>query len=105
MPALSLYSRRTALCLVAWFVLVAAAFGDDRKISPDLKPLLANTTTKIKVIVQYYEPPTTCTSGGLLGGLLCTGVNLLGGVLDVVFDVINGVTAILLPGDIIKLSA
>ena len=87
-------------------VLMAAgsAFADDSKISPDLKPLLANPANKVTVIVQYNSPPQTCTSSGLLGGLICTVVNITGGVVNGVFNLINAVSATLSAGDIIPLS-
>ena len=89
-----LLPRQSARLAALWlFLLAAASAADYSKISPDLKPLLANSSAKIDVIVQYNSPPQTCTSGGLLGGIICTTVNLLGGVLKVVFTLINAVSA------------
>jgi serine protease AprX len=99
------HSRQLARCAALWlFLLTAASAADYSKISPDLKPLLANSSNNINVIVQYNSAPQTCVSTGLLGGLVCTTVNLLGGVVKVVFSLINAVSATLLPGDILSLS-
>ena len=83
------YASPFARCAALWvFLLTAvAAFADDSKISPDLKPLLANPKNTVNVIVQYNAP----LCGGLLGGLLCVTVNLLGGVVNLVFGLINAV--------------
>src|SRR5579862_9522213 len=101
MPGYSLkYSRRAArTAFLAFFLLIAGrAFADNSKISPDLQPLLANTSSKINVIVQYSTPPQQ-PSGGLLGGLLGGVVNLLGGVLNTIFSLIPAVSATLQPSD------
>lgn len=92
--------RALAITLLACGALLA----DDSKISPDLQPLLANSSSSINVIVQYNSPPQTCTSGGLLGGLLCTTVNLLGGVVHVVFSLLNAVAGTLTPSQVVSLS-
>ncbi len=106
MPAYSLkYSRRAArTAFLAFFLLIVSrAFADNTKISPDLQPLLANSSNNIKVIVQYNTPPQQ-SSGGLLGGLLGGVVNLLGGVLNTVFSLIPAVSATLQPADILAVS-
>src|SRR5216683_3759388 len=94
------YSRQLAKLCILWLVLIAAgtALADDSKISPDLKPLLANPANNIHVIVQYNSPPQQTSGGGLLGGvggLVGVVVDLLGGVLNVVFSLIPAVSAIL----------
>jgi serine protease AprX len=81
---------------------VGSAFADDSKISPDLKPLLANPNNTVNVIVQYNSPPQTCTSGLL--GLICSTVNLVGGVVKVVFTLVNAVAGTLQTGDVVTLS-
>src|SRR5579862_615311 len=95
MPVYSMkYSRRAARAAFLGFLLllVSRAFADDSKISPDLQPLLANSSNQINVIVQYKTPPQT--SGGLLGAVV--GVfNLVGGVLKTVFSLIPAVSATL----------
>src|SRR3984885_8560489 len=106
MPGYSLkYSKRAArTAFIAFFLLIAGrAFADNSKISPDLQPLLANSSNKINVIVQYNTPPQQ-SSGGLLGGLLGGVVNLLGGVLNTVFSLIPAVSATLHPADILAVS-
>ena len=50
-------------------LIVGKAFGNNSKISPDLQPLLSNSSNQINVIVQYKTAPQT-SAGGLLGGLL-----------------------------------
>src|SRR5207249_118246 len=100
-------SRYLARCATVWLVLLLVAgsvFADNSKISPDLLPLLANPSQTVNVIVQYNTPPQTCTSGGLLGGLICTVVNVLGGVVNIVFTLINAVSATILAGDVVNLS-
>ncbi len=99
------YSRRAIrTALLAFFLLVVSrAFADDSKISPDLQPLLKNSSNKINVIVQYNTPPQQ-SSGGLLGGLLGGVVNLVGGVLNTVFSLIPAVSATLHPSDILAVS-
>src|SRR6202451_2537107 len=106
MPAYSLkYSRRAARTALFAFVLllVSRAFADNSKISPDLQPLLANSSNNINVIVQYNTPPQQ-SSGGVLGGLLGGVVNLLGGVLNTVFSLIPAVSATMQPADILAVS-
>src|SRR5262245_19481755 len=97
--------RPLARFAAAWLCLTATVSAADySKISSDLRPLLANCSNKIEVIVQYNSPPQSCVSTGLLGGLTCSAVNLLGGVVKVVFSLVNAVSATLLPGDILSLS-
>ena len=106
MPGYSLkYSKRAArTAFIAFFLLIAGrAFADNSKISPDLQPLLANSSNQINVIVQYNTPPQQ-SSGGLLGGLLGGVVNLLGGVLNTVFSLIPAVSATLHPADVLAVS-
>src|SRR5690349_11842826 len=97
---------RIRRCAALGMLLLAAgvAYADASKISPDLLPLLANPSATHNVIIQYNSPPQTCTSGGLLGGLLCTTVNLLGGVVHTVFDVINAVSGTLTGTQILSMS-
>ena len=85
---------------------VGTAFADNSKISPDLLPLLSNPSAQLNVIVQYNQPPQTCSSGGLLGlgGIICTALNIIGDVVHIFLDIIDAVFAILTPGDIISLS-
>src|SRR2546423_9876852 len=92
----SRYARRFAPCAVLWLGLltVAAAFADDSKISPDLLPLLKNTSSTVNVIVQYNSPPQTCSTG-LLGALICTTVKVLSGTVNLLFGLINAVAATL----------
>jgi hypothetical protein len=99
------YSRRAARTALLGFVLllVSRAFADNSKISPDLQPLLANSSSKINVIVQYNTPPQQ-SSGGLLGGLVGGVLNLLGGVLNTVFSLIPAVSATMQPADILGVS-
>src|SRR5579884_2378016 len=90
---------------IACFLLLGGALkADTSKISPDLLPLLSNPSNQVNVIVQYNSPPQTCTSGGLLGGLVCTTVNLLGGVVRIVFSLINAVAGTVSAGDVLNLS-
>ena len=49
---------RLARCAALFLAMLAtAAAADYSKISPDLKPLLANPSNKINVIVQYTSTP------------------------------------------------
>src|ERR1700759_2460991 len=96
------WAKPLARLAAGWLVLITIgmALADDSKISPDLKPLLSNSSNNINVIVQYNSPrPQTSSGGGLLGGLLggLVGgvVNLLGGVLHIVFTLIPAVSATL----------
>src|ERR1700675_2486752 len=91
MQAISVAARRLSRYAVIALLTISLAIADNSKISPDLLPLLSNTSSSFNVIVQYNSPPQTCTSGGLLGGLLCTTVNLLGGLVKVVFMLLNAV--------------
>ncbi len=88
--------RFAVVCLV--LVTGPAAFANDSKISPDLQPLLQNSSNNINVIVQYKSPPSG--GGGLLGGV----VNLLTGVVNFVFSLIPALSATLHPADIVALS-
>src|SRR5437763_3974911 len=94
--------RYAIICLS--LLITIPALADTSKISPDLLPLLGTPGATHNVIIQYNSPPQTCTSGGLLGGLLCTTVNLLGGVVHTVFDVINAVTGTLTGTQILSMS-
>src|SRR5258708_37652871 len=60
------YTRQFAKLCILWLVLIAAgtAFADDSKISPPLKPLLANSANNIPVILQYNAPSQQNSSGG-----------------------------------------
>jgi serine protease AprX len=99
-----LRARLLACCATLWLALLAvgSAFADTSKISPDLLPLLQNGSNKVKVIVQYTNPPQN--GGGLLGGILGGVLGLLGGVVDTVFSLIPAVAAILSPADVLALS-
>src|SRR5437867_1939090 len=99
------WTRALARTAVIGLLVMAstAAFADNTKISPDLLPLLSNTSTQVNVIVQYNSPPQTCTIN-LLGNLICTTVNLLGGVVKTVFSLINAVAGTMPAGDVITLS-
>src|ERR1700722_7463943 len=104
------YSRRTTrTAFIAIFLLLSGqAFADNSKISPNLQAMLANSSSRINVIVQYNTPPQQPSSGGLLGGLVGglvgTVVNLLGGVLNAVFTLIPAVSATLNPSQLVGLS-
>src|SRR5437588_3092327 len=112
------YTRQFAKLCILWLVLIAAgtAFADDSKISPDLKPLLANPANNIQVIVQYNAPSQQTSSGGgllggllggvggLVGGLVGIIVDLAGGLLSLVFSLIPAVSAILNPSQIVAVS-
>src|SRR5437762_2506722 len=91
---------------VLWLFLfsVGAVYADNSKISPDLLPLLNNPSQQLNVIVQYNSSPTTCSGGGLLGGVLCTVVKLAGGVVNLLLDVIDGVAGTLTASDVIATS-
>src|SRR5579871_5187330 len=104
MPAISVAVRKLSRYAAIALLTISLALADNTKISPDLLPLLSNTSASFNVIVQYNSPPQTCTSGGLLGGLLCTTVNLLGGLVKVVFTLLNAVTATLTGSQVINLS-
>src|SRR5438132_13979830 len=94
-------SKRAALACLALVAMASAGFADNSKISPDLLPLLSNSTNQVNVIVQYTAPQC---AGGLLGNLLCTTFDVLGGVIKTVFSVINAVAATLTAQDVISLS-
>ena len=99
-------SRRTRF-LAIFLLLASQAFANNSKISPDLLPLLSNSSSQINVIVQYNSQPQAPSGGllgGLLGGVVGTVVNLLGGVLNVVFSLIPAVSATLHPSDILSVS-
>ena len=82
--------------------LAGTAFANTAKISPDLQPLLTNSTAPLNVIVQYNSP--ICSGGGLLAGLGCTTANLLGGTVTAVFSLINAVAGTVSAGNIVALS-
>jgi serine protease AprX len=95
--------RRVVLAII---LLAASALADTSKISPDLQPLLNDTSRTVNVIIQYSSPPQQCTNGGLLnlGGLVCTVVHLVGGVVKVVFSLLNAVSATMSISDVIRTS-
>jgi serine protease AprX len=100
-------TRRISYLAVLLVLLTAgSAFADNSKISPDLLPLLANPSNQVNVIVQYNNPPQTCSAGGLLGlgGLVCSVVSIVGGVVKTVFTLLNAVAATLSAGSVINLS-
>jgi len=88
-----------ALSLV--LLLASSAFADNSKISPDLQPLLANSSNNVKVIVQYNSP---LCPGGFTVGFSCVPVNLTGGVVNEVFSLINAVAGTVPTADVITLS-
>src|SRR5579871_5803545 len=91
--------RYFAVCL---FLLTSTSlFANNAKISPDLQPLLANSSSNVNVIVQYSKPQSC---GGLLGSILCPPVNLLGGLLHSTFSLLNAVAATVQAGSIVNLS-
>jgi len=102
------YTRKLAIFGALWLMLISAgaAFADNSKISPDLLPLLSNSSAQINVVVQYSSHPQQTT--GLLGGLLGGVVTLIGGVVStlvsVVYTLIPALAATLQPADIINLS-
>jgi serine protease AprX len=85
--------RRPGKRLAAvWLLLALAstAFANNSKISPDLQALLGNSSTTVKVIVQYNSLPS---------------VNLLlGGVVKQVFSLINAVAGTVGVSDLVALS-
>jgi len=101
------YSKKIVRFAALWLVLIScgSAYADTSKISPDLLPLLGNSSSHINVVVQYSSPPTTSTS--LLGGLLGGTVTLLGGIVSslvtVVYTLIPALAATLQPADILNL--
>lgn len=100
-------SRRLTLLGALWLFIfsIGSAYADNSKISPDLLPLLNNSSSQINVIVQYNgSTASSCTGGGLLGGLLCTVVNLVGGVVNLLLDVIDGAAMTMHPADVINAS-
>jgi serine protease AprX len=98
------FSRPFRGAVLAAILLAATAFADNSKISPDLQPLLNNPSQTVDVVIQYSSPPQTCSSGGLLGGLLCTVVHLVGGTLHIVFSLLNAVSATMTVSDVINTS-
>src|SRR5690349_6680135 len=99
-------STRIARCAVLCLALLFAgsAIADNSKISPDLLPLLSNTSTQVNVIIQYNSQTSTSCSTGLLGALLCPVIKLVGGVVNSLLGVINGVFATMTTGDVINTS-
>jgi serine protease AprX len=95
----------TRCCNALWIALILAstAFANNVKISPDLQPLLANSSNKVNVIVQYGSSLPLCSSG-VVGGLGCVPVNLLGGVVNVVYTLINAVAGTITAGNVVALS-
>src|SRR6266852_9163230 len=101
------YTRQVARLAALWLVLLTAAvaFADNSKISPDLLPLLSNTSNKVNVIVQYNSSQQQqCTGGGLRGGIVCTALNLVSVVVNWTLGLIDAVAETVLAGDVITLS-
>src|SRR5260370_16919711 len=101
------HTRQLARLAAVGLVLLTAAvaFADNSKISPDLLPLLSNTSNKVNVIVQYNSTQQQqCSGGGLLGGIVCTAVNLVSVVVNWTLGLIDAVAETVLPGDVITLS-
>src|SRR5438477_9238629 len=106
MPAISVAFRRVSRYAILTLLVISLAVADTTKISPDLLPLLSNSSS-VNVIVQYNSPPQQqCQGGGLLGlgGLVCTVVNVVTGLVKVVFTLLNAVAMTLNTGDVITLS-
>ncbi|HEX6544915.1 MAG TPA: S8 family serine peptidase [Bryobacteraceae bacterium] len=93
--------KRSFLSLVLSLAMGGFAMAATSKISPDLQNLDPNS--KVRVIVQYAQPPSAQSGGGLLGGVqnltggLVNGVvnslpkgGLLGGVLNSAGGLLNG---------------
>lgn len=91
-------ARWVALLLA--LVLASAAWADNSKISPDLQPLLANSSARVNVIVQYNSP--ICPHG--FASTSPCSVTLPGGVVKAVFTVINAIAATVSIGDVVTLS-
>lgn len=104
------YIRQAARSAVLSISLLAAvsAFADTSKISPDLLPLLSNSSGSVNVIVQYNTPPACSGGSGLLGvvvgGLTCTVSNVVNLAVHTVFSVINAVTGTMQVGDVLAMS-
>src|SRR5579862_5967041 len=95
--------KRSAKFIGLALLTIVSALADSSKISPDLQPYLSNSSS-VNVIVQYNTPPSTSSSGGLLGGLIGGVVNLLGGVVRTVFSLIPAVSATLTGNQILAVS-
>ncbi|HWY49619.1 MAG TPA: hypothetical protein VNX70_19680, partial [Bryobacteraceae bacterium] len=108
MQAISVAFRRLTRYALVAILAVGLLSADNSKISPDLLPLLSNTSNSVNVIVQYNSTPPqqTCSGGGLLGlgGLVCTLVGVVDGVVKIVFSLLNFVAMTLSAGDVITLS-
>src|SRR5215471_9939952 len=104
MQAIFLGLRRLTRYTVLALLVVGLLSADTSKISPDLLPLLSNSSNSVNVIVQYNAPPQQTCSGGFLGGLVCTVVGVVSGVVKVVFTLLNAVAMTLNAGDVITLS-
>src|SRR5260370_15321453 len=103
----SRHTRNLARLAALWLVLLTAAvaFADNSKISPDLLPLLSNTSNKVNVIVQYNSnQQQQCTGGGILGGIVCTALNLVSAFVNWTLGLIDAVAETVLAGDVITLS-
>src|SRR5580704_2799176 len=84
-------------------VTAGSAFANNAKISPDLQPLLTNSSAQLNVIVQYNSP--LCSGGGgFAAGFGCSTANLLGGTVSGVFSLINAVAGTVSAGNIVSLS-
>src|SRR6185437_13864830 len=99
------YTKHLSRVAALWLALatVGAAFANNAKISPDLQPLLGNSSNSINVIVQYNTPASSNGGGllgGLLGGVLGGVLNLANGLLRTVFSLIPAVSATLHPADV-----
>jgi hypothetical protein len=68
--------KRSFLSLVLSLAMGGFAMAATSKISPDLQNLDPNS--KVRVIVQYAQPPSAQSGGGLLGGVQ----NLTGGLVN-----------------------
>jgi serine protease AprX len=107
MQAISVVVRGLSRYAVLALLVISLAVADTTKISPDLLPLLSNTSATFNVIVQYNSPPQqTCSGGGLLGlgGIVCTLVGVVEGAVKIVFTLLNAVVMTLTGGDVINLS-
>ena len=89
------------IALGLMLALANTAFADNSKISPDLLPLLTNSSGKVNVIVQYKALPQGCSGQSGVGACAA---NLLGGVVSQVFTLINSVAGTMLAGDVTVLS-
>jgi serine protease AprX len=81
-------------------ILAGAAFANNAKISPDLQPLLTNSSAQLNVIVQYNGSLPACSGFAVS----CPGINLLGGVVTQVFTLINAVAGTVTAANVTALS-